>query len=160
MTVRRTLQQIHIPWSHTSLAAALLLTFLFVLSVYTPEASAFTGGLPEGAAAAKGEEQPTELFGEIGIFSKITNVLLFIVGAVSVLMIIIGGLRYVLSGGDSAKVSGAKNTILYAIVGVIIAILAFAIINFVLGSFTEGGSTGGGGGFETGGSGGRNATDF
>jgi hypothetical protein len=64
-------------------------------------------------------------------------------GAISVIMIIIGGLRYVISGGNATAVTAAKNTILYAIVGVIVALLAYAIINFVLDSFTGGAGTGG-----------------
>ena len=99
--------------------------------------------LQGGANSAKGADQATDLFGASGIFTTITNVLLFILGAVSVIMIIIGGLRYVISGGDGSAVTAAKNTILYAIVGVIIAILAYAIVNFVIGSFTVGGGTGG-----------------
>ena len=95
-----------------------------------------------GAEAARGADQTDDLFGQEGVFSTITNVLLFVLGAVSVIMIIIGGLRYVVSGGNSTNVTAAKNTILYAIVGVIIALLSYAIINFVLTSFTGGGSGG------------------
>ena len=51
---------------------------------------------------------------------------------ISVIMLVWGGLRYILSGGDNKKVTDAKNTILYAIIGLIIAVLAFAIVNFVL----------------------------
>ena len=51
---------------------------------------------------------------------------------ISVIMLIYGGLRYVLSGGDSKKVTDAKNTIMYAIIGLIISILAYAIVNFVI----------------------------
>lgn len=98
-----------------------------------------------GANAAKGSDQPADLFGTGGIFNTISNVLLFIVGAVAVIMIVIGGLRYVISGGDSANVAAAKNTILYALVGVIVAILAYSVINFVISSFTGGGMNGGGG---------------
>jgi hypothetical protein len=47
-------------------------------------------------------------------------------------MLIYGGLRYVLSGGDSKKVTDAKNTIMYAIIGLIISILSYAIVNFVI----------------------------
>ena len=47
-------------------------------------------------------------------------------------MLIWGGIRYVLSGGDSGAVSSAKKTILYAVVGLIVAILAYAIVNFVI----------------------------
>lgn len=64
---------------------------------------------------------------------QIINILLFIIGSIAVLMIIIGGLRYVLSAGDQNAVTGAKNTILYAVVGLIVAIMAFAIVNFVVG---------------------------
>lgn len=62
----------------------------------------------------------------------ITNTLLFILGAIAVIMIIIGGIRYVVSGGDSTSITGAKNTILYAVIGLVVAILAYAIVNFVL----------------------------
>ncbi len=106
-------------------------------------AYAFGGTIQNGADSARGSDQSANLFGNSGIFQTITNVLLFILGAVSVIMIIIGGLRYVVSGGNSANVTAAKNTILYAIVGIIVAILAYAIVNFVLGSFTAGGASGG-----------------
>lgn len=66
------------------------------------------------------------------IFTTIANILLFILGAVAVIMLIIGGFRYVVSGGDSSAVEGAKNTILYAIIGIIVAFLAFAAVNFVV----------------------------
>ena len=46
-------------------------------------------------------------------------------------MLIIGGIRYVISGGDQAQVTAAKNTILYAIVGIVVAFLAYAAVNFV-----------------------------
>ena len=46
--------------------------------------------------------------------------------------LLLTGLRYILSGGDNKKITDAKNTILYAIIGLIIAVLAFAIVNFVL----------------------------
>lgn len=63
---------------------------------------------------------------------QIINVILFIIGAVAVIMIIIGGIRYVVSAGDQAAVTGAKNTILYSVVGLIVALLAYAIVNFVI----------------------------
>lgn len=66
------------------------------------------------------------------IVKTVINVLLFVIGAVAVIMIIIGAFRYVISGGDSSSVAAAKNTILYAVIGLVIAILAFAIVNFVV----------------------------
>jgi hypothetical protein len=92
-----------------------------------------------GAVLAKGAEQMTDLFGASGIFTTFTSVLLFAVGAISVIMIIIGGLRYVISGGDSSNITAAKNTVLYALIGLIIALLSYAVIRFVLTSFTAGG---------------------
>lgn len=93
--------------------------------------------IQQGATSAKGAEQPSVLFGNGGIFSEITNVLLFIIGGISVIMIVIGGLRYVISGGDAKQVDAAKNTILYAIIGIIVALLAYAAVNFVTGAFTN-----------------------
>ena len=104
-------------------------------------ASYVSGGAAGGAAAARGEGQPADLFGNTGVLTEITNVILFIVGILSVIMLIYGGLRYVISGGDSKKVTDAKNTIMYAIIGLIIAILSFAIVNFVINAFTAGGGT-------------------
>ena len=86
-----------------------------------------------GIDCAKGDGTPTQLFGGSGsIFTTVVNVLLFIIGAISVIMLIYGGIRYTISAGDSGSVTAAKNTILYAIVGLIVAFLAFAIVNFVL----------------------------
>lgn len=106
-----------------------------------PAASAFSQTIDDGAGAARGEGTSDCLFGGgdcagDGIFKTITNVLLFLIGAVSVIMLIIGGIRYTISGGDSTAVTSAKNTILYAVIGIIVALLAYAIVNFVLDSFT------------------------
>ena len=97
----------------------------------------------EGVDCAKGAKTQQTLFEEDAdgnsLFKTVTNVLLFLIGAVSVIMLIVGGLRYVLSNGDSSAVTSAKNTILYAVIGIIVALLAYAIVNFVVGSFTAGG---------------------
>lgn len=118
---------------------------LAVLSVAYPVAAQVDGGAEGGAASARGTDQPLDLFGASGTFSTITNILLFIIGAIAVIMIVIGGMRYVLSGGDSNQITAAKNTILYAIVGIIVAILAYAVVNFVLSSLIPGGAGGSGG---------------
>ena len=97
-----------------------------------------TGGLnaSNGVNCAKGDQVPDQLFGTGSIFTTIVNVLLFVIGAVSVIMLIIGGIRYTISAGDSGNVTAAKNTIMYAIIGLVIAFLAFAIVNWVLGAVT------------------------
>ena len=94
------------------------------------EASALT--LREGVEAARCDGCPADLFGDTGVFKQITNTILYVVGIVAVIMLIIGGIKYVVSGGDSKKVTDAKNTVLYAIIGLVIAFLAFAIVNFVV----------------------------
>ena len=70
----------------------------------------------------------------MGTVNTIINVIIGIVGFIAVAMIILGGISFITSQGDTAKVTKAKNTILYGVVGLIVAILAFAIVNFVLGS--------------------------
>jgi hypothetical protein len=67
-----------------------------------------------------------------GLARRVINIFSIVVGAVSVIMIIIGGFRYIISGGDSNGVQGAKNTILYAIVGLVIVLFAQVIVRFVL----------------------------
>lgn len=69
------------------------------------------------------------------IIGTVVNTLLYIIGAVAVIMIIIAGIRYTVSGGDSSAVSAAKNTILYAIIGLAVAFFAYAIVNWVLDIF-------------------------
>ena len=69
------------------------------------------------------------------LIQTIINILLFVLGAIAVIMIVVGGIRYTTSNGDSSAITGAKNTILYAVVGLVIALLAYAIVNFVLGAF-------------------------
>ena len=98
--------------------------------------------LESGVNAARAEGQPGDLFGNGGVFNQITSFLLFIIGILSVVMIVIGGLKYVISGGNKDAVTSAKNTILYAIVGLIVALLAYSIINFVVGTFNTGFSGG------------------
>lgn len=129
-----------------------LLTLLavpaFALSVSAVASPAFAAdlSLQNGADSAKGTDQSACLFGseancdgQTPIFKTITNVLLFIIGAVSVIMLILGGIRYTVSQGDSSAVTSAKNTILYSIIGIIVAILAYAAVNFVIGSFANNG---------------------
>jgi hypothetical protein len=100
-------------------------------------ASALT--LQEGAEAARCDGCPSDLFGPTGAFRQITNTILYIVGIIAVIMLIIGGIKYVVSGGDSKKVTDAKNTVLYAIIGLVIAVFAYAIVNFVISALPNSG---------------------
>lgn len=66
----------------------------------------------------------------------VVNILLFLLGAIAVVMIVIGGIRFATANGDQSAVTSARNTILYAVVGLVVAIMAYAIVNFVLDQFT------------------------
>jgi amino acid transporter len=77
--------------------------------------------------------QTNQLFGDNGIIGNIINLMLFIVGILSVIIIIFGGIRYVISRGKEDEVKNAKNTILYSVIGLIVAIIAYALVNWVFG---------------------------
>jgi len=69
------------------------------------------------------------------LISVLVNVLLFLVGTLSVIMIIVSGIWYVTSTGDAGKVTRAKNTLMYSVIGLVIAFIAFAVVNWVLDIF-------------------------
>lgn len=111
----------------------LIIAFVLTLTLsFAGLSSVSAMTLREGAEAARCDECPKDLFGNSGVFKQVTNTILYIVGIIAVIMLIIGGIKYVISGGDAKKVTDAKNTVLYAIIGLVIAFLAFAIVNFVI----------------------------
>lgn len=71
-----------------------------------------------------------------GFVRQVVNTMMYILGALSVIMIIVAGIMYVTSGGSSDQVNKARHTLTYSVVGLIVALLALAIINFVLGRFS------------------------
>jgi len=116
------------------LSQALLAGF-FVLSVpqkVFAQCSDTGNTIGEGIDCAGGN-LPKELSGSGGIITNVINVLLSVIGVVAVIVIIYAAFSIVLSAGNEKAVADAKNTILYAIAGLIIAVLAFAIVNFVVG---------------------------
>ena len=118
-----------------------VLALVAVFTPLTPGVSAQpacdpSAGIQGGINCTDTGNTPTELDGQDGIFTTIVNILLFIIGAISVIMLIIGGIRYTISAGDSGNVTAAKNTILYAIIGLVVAFLAYAIVNWVLNALT------------------------
>lgn len=119
-----------------ALAAAVLSAPVFVpTAVYAAGSDEIEKGLCGGAElqfsdADCGAGESTQRLD--GLIKTIINVLSIVVGVVAVIMIIFGGLKYITSGGDSSNVSSAKNTIIYAIVGLVIVALAQFIVRFVL----------------------------
>lgn len=72
------------------------------------------------------------LYGPNGVITRVVRIISLVVGVAAVFMIIVGGIRYITSSGDPNNTNGAKNTILYAIVGLLVAVFAQAIIIFVI----------------------------
>lgn len=88
-----------------------------------------SSGSGDNAVCKNSDDNATTLIGTL------VNVLLFLVGTLSVVMIIYGGITYTTSAGDAGKVARAKNTILYSVVGLVVSFLSYAIVNWVLGIF-------------------------
>ncbi len=85
--------------------------------------------------ATSGEGVETVAGGANTLEDNITNILngvIAVLGLVAVVVIIIGGINYMTSSGDAGKVKKAKDTILYGLIGLVVCVLAFAIVNFVI----------------------------
>lgn len=101
-----------------------------------------------GACTGQGSEicaEATAGSEATSIVKNLINVFLFAIGILSVIMIVHSGLKYTTSRGDAEQIKSAKNTLLYAVVGLIVASLAFTIVNFVIGAFNQAGGGGGNG---------------
>lgn len=86
-----------------------------------------TGEVSAGCGSGNGERVDK-------IIANVLNILSFVIGVIAVIMIVIGGFKYVMSQGDSNSISSAKNTLLFALVGLVIVASAQIIVKFVLGS--------------------------
>ena len=81
--------------------------------------------------ATTSEMKGKSIDGDDGLIKTVVNVLLWAVGILSVIMIIFSGLRYITSAGDASKTKSAQSTLTYSVVGLIVAIMAYAIVNMV-----------------------------
>lgn len=117
--------------------ATLMLTPMLALgfgavSPTTQTVSAESGSFIESVLNGLREVDPGGETDLMTLIRRVINGLLFCLGIISVLIIIYGGIRYTISGGDSNSVVAAKNTILYAVIGLVVAMMAYAIVNFVV----------------------------
>ncbi len=117
------------------IAGIILLTgFLVTPRVFAADST--SGSVCEGIGLASGADGDCTTEGDSPSVNKIittaVTILSFIAGAAGVIMIIIGSFKYITSGGDSGKVGNAKTTILYALIGLVIAVLAQMLVRFVL----------------------------
>ena len=93
-------------------------------------------GIGSTAASGSGCAEPTGSGSVQNAIKVAVNVLSWVVGITAVIVVIFGGFRYVTSGGDSTKVGSAKNTILYAVIGLIVVAMAQVIVRFTLNKTT------------------------
>jgi hypothetical protein len=124
---------------HTILASAAFCAVLLALTVPQVGAQnreAVCRGVEAAGGSCTDEGAETTVNDVIGL---VVNILSIAVGVVAVIMIIVAGFKYVTSGGDSSNVQSAKNTIVYAIVGLVVAAMARAITGYVLGRLNAGG---------------------
>ncbi len=121
-----------------TLLAVLLLTPIMVPA--TVAAADINGSLCQGAnlEVGGGSDCTTgDPEGKVNdMITLVINIFSIVVGVVAVIMIIIGGLKYITSSGDSNNITSAKNTILYAIIGLIVVALAQFVVKFVLAKAT------------------------
>lgn len=116
------------------LALALVATMLVFSGMPVQAASCGSAKqcIDQGLSASGTSSTPNSLS---SVLTTVTNILLFLMGAISVIMIIVGGIRYATSQGDQTQMQSAKNTILYAVIGVVVSIAAYAIVSFVVTQF-------------------------
>jgi hypothetical protein len=79
------------------------------------------------------KSSPADLIGTNGVLKNVISILLYVAGTIAVIMIIVGALRYITSDGDPGKASTARMTVIYALVGLVIAVMSYGIVNFVIG---------------------------
>lgn len=121
----------------TKILTAGILT-IGLLGVFTPAVSAANGidicsnGNENSVYCKNKSSGETQVN---GIIKTIVEVLLTAVGAISIIMIVIGGIMFALSSGDAQKAAKARNTVLYAVVGLAVSLFASAIVNFVFNRF-------------------------
>ena len=107
----------------------------FAGKVKCPDGKDATGNSLTECGGLKGSSNQNDLMAQA---NTIINVVIGVIGFVAVAFIIFGGVQYTTSAGDPGKVKKAKDTILYGIIGLVVSMLAYAIVNFVLSSVFKG----------------------
>lgn len=119
---------------------ALLATFIVssqasAISINSGACSAISGS---GGGSAICNHQDENVTSQNGFVANLTRIILFLVGTAAVIMIVIGGIKYATANGDANKTKSAKDTIMYSVIGLIVALMAYAIVSFVVTSVAQG----------------------
>lgn len=117
---------------HPLIILSFLIVGLAALFLFSPNLQAANSAIHNcsGSDTAICKTNP-DLIG--GILKNVINFILYLAGTIAVIVIVIGGLRYITSDGDPQKASQARNSIIYALIGLAVAVLSFSIVNFVVG---------------------------
>lgn len=86
----------------------------------------------DNSAACKGRTLGNPILGPDGIITKVAQILVILVSIIAVIMIIVAGFKYIVSAGDANATKSARDTILYAVIGLVVALFAQGIVSFVL----------------------------
>ena len=118
-----------------AICAAFFLAFLPITSTFaecSPGVCDEKNNYPESVKAACGCSNATDSPGIESVIINILNAVIAISGLVAAVFVIIGGIQYMTSSGDAGKVKKAKDTILYALIGIAVCALAYAIVNWAI----------------------------
>ncbi len=115
---------------YTKIPAAFLSAVAVALGLSAETFAAAKDIINQGSGATGASGQSLE-----GGIEIVTNILLFLIGTIAVIAIIIGGIKYTTSNGDASSIKSAKDTILYAVIGLIVAIMAYGIVRWVVNLF-------------------------
>jgi hypothetical protein len=99
---------------------------------FDPYQDVCTNGAAGNSAVCTGANTKDPLAGTDGLIVKVTNLIAFAAGAAAIIVLIIGGIRYITSGGDAGNVESAKNTVVGAIIGLVVIALARTIVAFIV----------------------------
>jgi hypothetical protein len=124
------------------LLALSILAGTMAFALPTPHAAAlFSGAKSQACGGVKLSDSPSNCADKASslntIIGNAVNILSVIVGIVAVVMIIIGGMKFITSNGDASNIASARSTILYAVIGLTVAALAQVLVKYVLFKVTQ-----------------------
>lgn len=113
----------------------MVLALGFGVAIFSPTTSAFEvkpPSCPEGSVICETNPTKNPIYGPDGIITKVTQVLTVFVGVVAVFVLVLAGISMMTSGGEPNKIATARRMVLYACIGIVVAVLGQAIVSFVL----------------------------
>lgn len=116
----------------TSFLFAVLATTVMPVHAYDAYKGLCNDPTARNSTVCKEKTTQNPLTGDDGVLIKIANIVAYFAGAIAVIMIIVAGIRFITANGDSGNISSARNTIIAALIGLAIIILARTIINYVV----------------------------